>query len=153
MRHEPGGSLSSRPAARRPGTLRADEDLRQEHQPGVDPRPAGSCRDHHPVCRYGSRSPLRRGVCDLPDLQQPDPESDSRNSPRVEHRGADLYWARYTWATLADKLGVSEKEISKGLGHVDTSIAGKFYISYDWTKVDRANRTVLDYLSNMAIHQ
>lgn len=67
--------------------------------------------------------------------------------------GLTFYWARYTWATLADKLGVSEKEISKGLGHVDTSIAGKFYISYDWTKVDRANRTVLDYLSNMAIHQ
>lgn len=67
--------------------------------------------------------------------------------------GLTFYWARYTWATLADKLGISEKEISKGLGHVDTSIAGKFYISYDWTKVDRANRTVLDYLSNMTIHQ
>lgn len=67
--------------------------------------------------------------------------------------GLTFYWARYTWATLADKLGISEKEISKGLGHVDTSIAGKFYISYDWTKVDRANRTVLDYLSNMINHQ
>lgn len=67
--------------------------------------------------------------------------------------GLTFYWARYTWATLADKLGISEKEISKGLGHVDTSIAGKFYISYDWTKVDRANRAVLDYLSNMTIHQ
>lgn len=60
--------------------------------------------------------------------------------------GLTFYWARYTWATLADKLGVSEKEISKGLGHVDTSIAGKFYISYDWTKVDRANRTVIEYI-------
>ncbi len=60
-----------------------------------------------------------------------------------------FYWARYTWATLADKLGISEKEISKGLGHVDTSIAGKFYISYDWTKVDRANRTVLDYIKSL----
>lgn len=62
--------------------------------------------------------------------------------------GLTFYWARYTWATLADKLGISEKEISKGLGHVDTSIAGKFYISYDWTKVDRANRTVLDYIKS-----
>lgn len=60
--------------------------------------------------------------------------------------GLTFYWARYTWATLADKLGISEKEISKGLGHVDTSIAGKFYISYDWTKVDRANRTVIEYI-------
>lgn len=63
--------------------------------------------------------------------------------------GLTFYWARYTWATLADKLGISEKEISKGLGHVDTSIAGKFYISYDWTKVDRANRTVLDYVKSL----
>lgn len=63
--------------------------------------------------------------------------------------GLTFYWARYTWATLADKLGISEKEISKGLGHVDTSIAGKFYISYDWTKVDRANRAVLDYIKSL----
>ena len=63
--------------------------------------------------------------------------------------GLTFYWARYTWATLADKLGISEKEISKGLGHVDTTIAGKFYISYDWTKVDRANRTVLDYIKSL----
>lgn len=63
--------------------------------------------------------------------------------------GLTFYWARYTWATLADKLGISEKEISKGLGHVDTSIAGKFYISYDWTKVDRANRTVLNYIKSL----
>lgn len=63
--------------------------------------------------------------------------------------GLTFYWARYTWATLADKLGISEKEISKGLGHVDTSITGKFYISYDWTKVDRANRTVLDYIKSL----
>lgn len=63
--------------------------------------------------------------------------------------GLTFYWARYTWATLADKLGISEKEISKGLGHVDTSIAGKFYISYDWTKVDRANRKVIDYVKSL----
>lgn len=62
--------------------------------------------------------------------------------------GLTFYWARYTWATLADKIGVSEKEISKGLGHADTSVAGKFYISYDWTKVDRANRKVIDYLTS-----
>lgn len=63
--------------------------------------------------------------------------------------GMTFYWARYTWATLADRLGISEKEISKGLGHVDTSIAGKFYISYDWTKVDRANRTVIDHIASL----
>lgn len=60
--------------------------------------------------------------------------------------GLTFYWARYTWATLADKIGINEKEISKGLGHVDTSVAGKYYIAYDWTKVDRANRQVIDYV-------
>lgn len=62
----------------------------------------------------------------------------------IEH--LKFYAARYTWATLADKLGINEKEISKGLGHVDTSVAGKYYIAYDWTKVDRANRQVIDYV-------
>ena len=61
--------------------------------------------------------------------------------------GLTFYWARYTWATLADKIGISEKEISKALGHVDTSVAGKYYISYDWTKVDRANRQVIDHIN------
>lgn len=61
--------------------------------------------------------------------------------------GLTFYWARYTWATLADKIGISEKEISKALGHVDNSVAGKYYISYDWTKVDRANRQVIDYVA------
>lgn len=67
--------------------------------------------------------------------------------------GLTFYWARYTWATLADKIGISEKEISKGLGHVDASIAGKFYISYDWTKVDRANRMVIDYINSFQSKQ
>lgn len=58
--------------------------------------------------------------------------------------GMTFYWARYTWATLADRLGVAEKEISKGLGHADRSVAGKYYIAYDWAKVDRANRAVID---------
>lgn len=65
--------------------------------------------------------------------------------------GLTYYWARYTWATLADKIGISEKEISKALGHVDTSVAGKYYISYDWTKVDRANRQVIDYIGSRPI--
>lgn len=58
--------------------------------------------------------------------------------------GMTFYWARYTWATLADRLGIAEKEIGKGLGHADRSVAGKYYIAYDWSKVDRANRAVID---------
>lgn len=72
-------------------------------------------------------------------------------SKELSIEGLTYYWARYTWATLADKIGISEKEISKALGHVDTSVAGKYYISYDWTKVDRANRQVIDYIGSRPI--
>ncbi len=57
-----------------------------------------------------------------------------------------FYTARHTWATMADRIGISEKEITKALGHADRSIAARYYIAYDWTKVDRANRQVIDYL-------
>jgi len=55
-----------------------------------------------------------------------------------------LYWARYSWATIADGLDIPEKTISKGLGHVDKSMAGRKYIAFDWSKVDKANRQVIN---------
>ena len=57
-----------------------------------------------------------------------------------------LYYARYSWATIAYKCGVDEKTISKSLGHQDTTVAGKFYILYDWSLTDKANRKVIDYV-------
>ena len=60
--------------------------------------------------------------------------------------GLTLYWARYSWATIADSLDIPEKTISKGLGHVDKSMAGRKYIAFDWSKVDRANREVIDFI-------
>jgi integrase len=60
--------------------------------------------------------------------------------------GLTLYWARYSWATIADSTGIQEKIISKGLGHVDKTIAGRHYIAFDWTRVDTANRAVIDYV-------
>jgi integrase len=60
--------------------------------------------------------------------------------------GITLYWARYSWATIADSIGIDEKIISKGLGHVDKSIAGRHYIAFDWSRVDRANRAVIDFV-------
>lgn len=57
-----------------------------------------------------------------------------------------LYYARYSWATIAYKCGVDEKTISKSLGHQDTTVAGKFYILYDWSLTDEANRRVIDYV-------
>ena len=59
-----------------------------------------------------------------------------------------LYWARYSWATYASKLDISDYVISKALGHADTTMAQQRYISFDWKKVDIANRTVIDYIYN-----
>ena len=56
-----------------------------------------------------------------------------------------FYLARYSWATYADKIGIPERIISKALGHIGTSLADKRYISFDWSKVDDANRRVIDY--------
>jgi integrase len=64
----------------------------------------------------------------------------------MQYPGLTLYWARYSWATIADALDISEKTISKGLGHTDKTLAGKTYITFDWTKVDKANRAVIDRL-------
>ena len=57
-----------------------------------------------------------------------------------------MYWARYTWATYASKIGIPDSVISKALGHADSTLAEKKYITFDWAKVDRANRRVIDYV-------
>ena len=57
-----------------------------------------------------------------------------------------FYWARYSWATYASKLDVSDSTISKALGHAATSLAEKKYISFDWNKVDKANKRVIHYV-------
>jgi integrase len=56
-----------------------------------------------------------------------------------------LYWARYSWATYASKIDIPDSTISKALGHAESSLAEKKYISFDWEKVDNANRKVIDY--------
>jgi integrase len=66
-------------------------------------------------------------------------------SRRLGFDSLTFYWARYTWATVADSLDISEKIISKALGHKDRSMAGRKYIAFDWGKVDAANRRVIDY--------
>lgn len=77
-------------------------------------------------------------------------------SKRIGEVGAQVgcpeltfYWARYSWATYADRLGVQEKVISKSLGHSDVSLAGQRYISYDWSRTDEANRKVIDYFKGI----
>ncbi len=63
----------------------------------------------------------------------------------VDFDDLTMYYARYSWATYADKIGVDRSVIGKSLGHQEQSVAGRFYIVYEWAKTDIANRQVIDY--------
>lgn len=55
------------------------------------------------------------------------------------------YSARYSWATIASKLGISRDIISHALGHgIDT--VSDTYIDFDLSKVDRANERIINKL-------
>ena len=56
-----------------------------------------------------------------------------------------MYWARHSWATIAAELEIPHETISAALGHKDKSVTG-IYIKFDPSKIDRANREVLDYV-------
>ena len=65
---------------------------------------------------------------------------------QLEISGLSFYWARYSWATFASRLGVDESVIGRALGHAPSSLAGRVYITFDWERVDEANRRVINYL-------
>ena len=56
------------------------------------------------------------------------------------------YWARHTWATIADELEIPDKIISEGLGHEHGNRVTNIYIRRSLKKVDDANRKVLDWV-------
>lgn len=55
------------------------------------------------------------------------------------------YWARHTWATIAASLDIPKETIAQALGHGGNSVTD-IYIDFDQTKVDEANRKVIDYV-------
>lgn len=55
------------------------------------------------------------------------------------------YWSRHTWATIAASLDIPKETIAAALGHSSNSVTD-IYIKFDRTKVDKANRMVLDAL-------
>ena len=67
--------------------------------------------------------------------------------PLVE--GLTTKWSRHTWATLAAELDYSEDLIGRALGHSQSSARNvtKTYINYDQRKIDKANRSVIDYIN------
>jgi integrase len=56
------------------------------------------------------------------------------------------YYARHSWATIArNKCNVSKDDIDLALNHVDQGLKmADAYIKKDWSRVDQANRAVLN---------
>lgn len=69
----------------------------------------------------------------------------NRNLGKVR-KGLTTYYARYTWATLAFKLGISKDTISLALGHSFGVRVTGTYINADLSRVDEANRRVIDWV-------
>lgn len=55
------------------------------------------------------------------------------------------YYARHSWATIASKIGIQRDTIAAALGHGGNTVTD-IYIEFDTTKVDEANRRVIDYV-------
>jgi site-specific recombinase XerD len=56
------------------------------------------------------------------------------------------YYARHTWATIAAYLEIPKETIAAALGHGGNDVTD-IYINFDQSKIDVANRKVLDYLA------
>lgn len=58
------------------------------------------------------------------------------------------YWARHTWATMANELDIPVDVISQALGHSFSTGAKvtSIYINFNQQKIDDANRKVIDYI-------
>lgn len=60
------------------------------------------------------------------------------------------YAARRSWATIAAEIEIPKETIGKALGHSEwDSTTTDLYISFDYKKVDEANRKVIDYLNSI----
>lgn len=55
------------------------------------------------------------------------------------------YWARHSWATIAASLDIPKETIAAALGHGGHSVTD-IYIDFDRSKIDDANRRVLDWV-------
>ena len=55
------------------------------------------------------------------------------------------YWARHSWATIAASLDIPRDTIAHALGHGNNTVTD-IYIDFDESKVDEANRKVLDWV-------
>jgi integrase len=66
--------------------------------------------------------------------------------------GLTFYAARHSWATIAvNDCDIPKSYVHEALNHVDGSMKiTDVYIRRDWSKVDRANRQVLDFIGGQS---
>ena len=67
--------------------------------------------------------------------------------------GISTYYARHCWATFAYEAGIPLDVISQALGHSSGNRTTLIYVKYDQTKVDSANRKVIDFVLNGCVAQ
>lgn len=60
--------------------------------------------------------------------------------------GLTSYYARYSWASIAFNLGIPKDVVSLALGHSFGVRVTNTYINADLSRVDEANRKVIDYV-------
>lgn len=60
------------------------------------------------------------------------------------------YYARHSWATIArNDCNISKDDIDLALNHVDQAMKmTDIYIKKDWSRIDKANRAVIDLIEN-----
>lgn len=71
------------------------------------------------------------------------PHGKKNHNPICPH--LTTYWARHTWATIAASLDIPKETIAAALGHGGNTVTD-IYIDFDRTKVDDANRRVIDFV-------
>lgn len=60
--------------------------------------------------------------------------------------GLTTYYARHTWASIAFNLGIQKDVVSLAPGHSSGVRVTDTYINADLSRVDEANRRVIDYV-------
>jgi hypothetical protein len=56
-----------------------------------------------------------------------------------------MYWARHSWLTIGAELEIPKETLSAAAGHSGGTVTD-IYINFDRSKIDRANRQVIDYV-------
>ena len=57
-----------------------------------------------------------------------------------------MYWTRHSWMTIAPELEIPKETIVAAAGHGVGKTVTDIYIDFDISRIDRANRQVIDYV-------